>query len=103
MTSPTRIRATLRDGIVDVRVLMTHEMETGQRQGDDGKIVPAWFIREVAVTHNGNTVMAAQWGPAISKNPYLQLRFRGGGAGDRIGVTWTDNRGETRSDTAAIG
>jgi sulfur-oxidizing protein SoxZ len=102
MTSPTRIRATVRDGIVDVRVLMTHEMETGQRPGDDGKLVPAWFIREVAVTHNGNTVMSAQWGPAISKNPYLQFRFRGGAAGDKIDVKWTDNRGESRSDSAAI-
>jgi len=102
MTSPTRIRATIRDGIVDVRVLMTHEMETGQRPGDDGKIVPAWFIREVVVTHNGNPVLNAQWGPAISKNPYLQFRFRGAAAGDKIDVKWTDNRGDSRSDTASI-
>lgn len=102
MTNPTRIRATIRDGIVDVRILMSHEMETGQRIGDDGKLVPAWFVQDVVVAHNGRTVMSAQWGPAISKNPYLQFRFRGGAVGDKIDVKWIDSRGESRADSAAV-
>jgi sulfur-oxidizing protein SoxZ len=101
MTNPMRIRANVRDGAVDVRVLMAHEMETGQRM-EAGRPVPAWFINEVAATHNGKTVMTAQWGPAISKNPYLQFRFRGGAAGEKVEIKWTDNKGETRTDSATI-
>ena len=69
MADPMKIRASLRDGVVDVRVLMAHEMETGQRKDASGALVPAWFITEVTATHNGTPVLKVQWGPAISKNP----------------------------------
>jgi sulfur-oxidizing protein SoxZ len=88
--------------VADVRVLMAHEMETGTRKGSDGQLVPAWFIQEVTASHNGKSVMTAQWGPAISKNPYLQFKVKGAKAGDKIAVTWKDNKGESRTDEAAI-
>jgi sulfur-oxidizing protein SoxZ len=102
MASPMRIRARMAGDVADVRVLMAHEMETGTRKGSDGQIVPAWFIQEVVATHNGNPVMTAQWGPAISKNPYLQFKVKGAKAGDKVTVTWKDNKGESRTDEAAI-
>jgi sulfur-oxidizing protein SoxZ len=88
--------------IADVRVLMAHEMETGTRKGSDGKVIPAWFISEITAQHNGKTVMTAQWGPAVSKNPYMQFKVKGAKAGDKVAVTWKDNKGETRTDEAAI-
>jgi len=98
-----RIRANaLADGI-DVRVLMSHEMETGQRKDGSGNVVPAHFISNVTVTHAGKTVLSAEWGPAVSKNPYLQFKFQGGKKGDEITVTWVDTKGETRTDKAVIG
>ncbi|MCW7540368.1 thiosulfate oxidation carrier complex protein SoxZ [Aquabacterium sp. A7-Y] len=102
MSEATRIRAQLQGDKTTVRVLMAHEMESGQRKDAAGKPVPAWFIQDVTVQHSGRTVLAAQWGPAVSKNPYLQFSFRGGKVGDKIAVTWVDNRGERRSDEAAI-
>ncbi|MEY3668996.1 MAG: thiosulfate oxidation carrier complex protein SoxZ [Burkholderiaceae bacterium] len=102
MTSPMRIRARMAGDVADVRVLMAHEMETGTRKGSDGQLVPAWFIQEVTASHNGKSVMTAQWGPAISKNPYLQFKVKGAKAGDKIAVTWKDNKGESRTDEAAI-
>jgi len=53
-------------------------------------------------THNGRTVLRAEWGPAVSKNPYLQFEFSGGKPGDRVQITWTDNKGETRTDEVVI-
>jgi sulfur-oxidizing protein SoxZ len=97
-----RIRARMAGDVADVRVLMAHEMETGTRKGSDGQIVPAWFIQEVVGSHNGTPVMTAQWGPAISKNPYLQFKIKGAKAGDKVTVTWKDNKGESRTDEAAI-
>jgi sulfur-oxidizing protein SoxZ len=102
MPDPMRIRATAQGDEVDVRVLMSHEMETGQRKDSSGKLVPAHFISNVTVTHAGKTVLAAEWGPAVSKNPYLQFKFKGGKKGDEITVTWVDNKGETRTDKATI-
>ncbi len=102
MTSPMRIRARMAGDVADVRVLMAHEMETGTRKGSDGQLVPAWFIQEVTAMHNGKSVMTAQWGPAISKNPYLQFKVKGAKAGDKVAVTWKDNKGESRTDEAAI-
>ena len=102
MADPMRIRAQVANGNITVRVLMSHEMETGQRKDAAGKIIPAWFIQEVTATHNGRQVLSAEWGPAVAKNPFLQFTVRGGKAGDKIAVTWKDNRGDTRSDEATV-
>ena len=85
-----------------VRVLMSHEMETGQRKDSAGKTIPAWFIQEVNAAHNGKPVLTAQWGTAVSKNPFLQFTIKGGKAGDHVTVSWLDNRGDKRTDEATV-
>ena len=102
MGDPMRIRAQVKDGLTDVRVLMSHPMETGLRKDSAGKIIPAVYINDVKATSGGKTVLAAKWGQAISQNPYLQFRFKGAKAGDKVSVTWTDNTGDTRTDEVAI-
>lgn len=102
MGDPMRIRATLQEDVVHVRVLMAHIMETGFRKDESGKGIPAHFIQEVSVTHKGRTVLAAQWGPAVSRNPYLEFRFKGGAKGDKVTISWVDNRGDRRSDEVVI-
>ena len=102
MADPMRIRAQVAGANATVRVLMSHEMETGQRRDAGGKVIPAWHITEVAATHNGKPVMTAEWGPAVSKNPFLQFTVKGAKVGDKIGVTWKDNRGDTRTDEATV-
>jgi sulfur-oxidizing protein SoxZ len=77
MADPMRIRAQAADGKATVRVLMSHEMETGQRKDAAGNTIPAWHIQQVSARWNGATVMNAQWGPAVAKNPYLQFRREG--------------------------
>ena len=103
MPDPMKIRATMQGDAVMVRALMAHEMETGQRKDAAGKTIPAWHIQQVVASHNGKTVLRADWGPAVSKNPYLQFSFKGGKPGEKVSITWTDNRGETRTDEATIG
>ncbi len=102
MADPMKIRATVKGDVADVRVLMAHEMETGQRKDASGNLVPAWYISEVTATHNGKPVLKAHWGPAISKNPYLSFKIRGAKAGDKVTVTWVDNKGDKRTDEATI-
>jgi len=102
MADPMRIRAVARDGVVNVKVLMAHEMETGQRKDASGKLVPPHFIQNVRATYQGKVVLSAQWGPAVAKNPFLEFTFKGGRKGDKIVVTWEDNKGESRTDESTI-
>jgi sulfur-oxidizing protein SoxZ len=102
MADPMRIRAQAQGDKAVVRVLMSHEMETGQRKDSAGKVIPAWHISDVTASHNGKQVLSAEWGPAVAKNPFLQFTIKGAKAGDKVAVTWKDNRGETRTDEATV-
>lgn len=102
MADPMRIRAQATGGKAVVRVLMSHEMETGLRKDSAGKIIPAWHITDVTASLNGKTVMTAEWGPSVSKNPFLQFTIKGAKAGDKVAITWKDNHGDTRTDEATV-
>jgi sulfur-oxidizing protein SoxZ len=102
MADPMRIRAQAAGGKATVRVLMAHEMESGQRKDPAGKVIPAWFIQDVTASLNGKPVFSAEWGPAVAKNPFLQFVVKGAKAGDKISVNWKDNRGDTRTDEATV-
>jgi sulfur-oxidizing protein SoxZ len=102
MADPMKIRANLVGDTTEVKVLMNHEMETGQRKDAQGKTIPAWFIQSVSATYDGRTVLSAQWGPAVSKNPFLSFKFKGGAKGEKVVITWVDNRGDKRTDEATI-
>ena len=103
MASPMRIRASEKDGEVDVKVLMKHDMETGQRKTPEGTAIPAWFISTVEAKVGDKLVYGAQFGPAVSKDPFLHFKLNGSAKkGDSISVTWVDNKGETRTDKTDI-
>ncbi len=102
MADPMKIRAQMSGDKANVRVLMSHEMETGQRKDSSGKLIPAWFIQEVSAALNGKVVMTAQWGPSVSKNPFLQFAIKGAKAGDKVAVSWKDTKGDTRTDEATV-
>ena len=102
MADPMKIRATAKDGLTEVKILMSHEMETGQRKDAAGALVPAWFITEVTAQHNGKTLLQAQFGTSVAKNPYLSFKFKGGNKGDKVAVSWLDNKGDKRSDEGTI-
>ena len=102
MADPMRIRAAANGDVTEVKILMSHPMDTGQRKDASGQLVPAHFIDKVTATCNGKTVLSADWGPAVSKNPFLAFRFKGAKAGDKISVTWVDTNGATRTDEATI-
>jgi sulfur-oxidizing protein SoxZ len=92
-----------KSGECTVKALIKHEMETGQRKDKKtGKKIPAHFIQEVNCDHNGTNVMAANWGTAVSKNPYLSFKFSGAKKGDKITLSWVDNKGEKDSKETTI-
>lgn len=102
MADPMRIRAANKDGVTEVRVLMSHPMETGARKDAAGAVVPALYIKDLEATHAGKTVLKAQFSGAVSQNPFLSFKFKGGAKGDKVSVKWTDTKGDSRTDEAAI-
>ncbi|MHB0986658.1 MAG: thiosulfate oxidation carrier complex protein SoxZ [Sulfuricella sp.] len=103
MADGMKMRTTLQGDTADVKVLMNHIMETGTRKdAKTGKLIPAHFINHVVATLNGKTVLEAQWGPAVSKNPFLGFRIKGAKAGDKLVVNAEDNKGEKLSGEATI-
>ena len=98
-----KMRAKAADGVTTIKALISHPMETGTRKDKKtGKKIPAHFIQEVVCEHKGNAVMTANWGPAISKNPYLSFRFSGAAPGDTVKLSWVDNKGEKDTSETTI-
>ncbi len=89
MAGPMKMRATLAGGHTDVRVLMTHPMTTAQ----SGQ--PLHFIKNITVKQNGQTVIESEISQAVSRNPVFSFRLKGGAKGDKIEVSWLDNKGDS--------
>ena len=96
MAGPMKMRAAVSGGFTEVRVLMTHPMTTAQ----SGQ--PLHFIQNVMVKQNGKTVVAAEISQAVSRNPVFSFRLKGGAKGDKIEVSWLDNKGESNSIEGAV-
>lgn len=103
MADPMKIRAKLTGDVAEIKVLMGHPMETGQGKGSDGSPIPAHFIQTLTVSVGGKVVIDGQTGTAVSRNPVFGFKVKGAKAGDKVVVTWKDNKGETRTDEAAVG
>ena len=89
-----RMRAKEQGGLVTVKALVKHPMETGQRKDKSGNKIPEHFIQQITAKANGEVIMEAQWSPAVSKNPYLAFQYDGK-KGDTIEIAMIDNEGQT--------
>ena len=102
MADPMKIRAKFNSGVTEVKVLMAHPMEGGLRKDSQGNIVPAHFINEVTATFGSKVVLQCLWGTSVSQNPFLAFKFKGGAAGEKVKISWKDNKGDSRTDEASI-
>ena len=94
---PVKIRGKVKNGIASVKALMPHPMETGTRRDAQGNVIPGHYIEEVVCALNGETVLKAEWGPSVSKNPYMAFKITQAKPGDVVRISWTDNLGESSS------
>ena len=80
--------------IVEVKALVSHIMETGQRKDPQGNTIPRKILNKFTCTVAGKQVFAADFEPAISANPYIQFKFKATESGPVV-LTWTDDDGST--------
>jgi sulfur-oxidizing protein SoxZ len=102
MANAVKVRTKLDGDVALIRLLISHPMETGLRKDPEGQLVPAHFIELLTITYKDRTVLSAQWGPAVSRNPYLAFRFKGAQKGEKLKISWVDNAGDSRTDEAVI-
>jgi sulfur-oxidizing protein SoxZ len=102
MAQPMRIRAKLKGDEVEAKILVQHAMETGLRKAADGTKIPPHFIKTLVVKYEEKIVLESVMGIAVSKDPFISFSFKGGAKGGNLSVTWVDNLGETRTDSAVV-
>ena len=86
---------------VEVRVLISHPMESGQRRDETGRAVPRQIINRFVCTYNGAEVLRLALHPAIAANPFFAFAAVAQDSGT-ITLTWTDDAGVTQSESAPI-
>lgn len=100
---PMRLRAqALPGGGAQVRVLMRHDMETGQRRNEDGERVPRRHIHTVTVWLNDAVALRAQWGPGVARDPFMQFTLSSAQVGDTLRLRWEDTAGDSRSAQTTV-
>lgn len=102
MAKPIKIKARNKDGLTTIRALMSHPMKVEKKDKKTGKVKPAHFIQTVTCEHNGKAVLTAEWGAAVSANPYLSFKFKGANKGDTVKLSWVDNKGKSATAEEAI-
>jgi len=102
MAEQIKIRAQQQGDFTEIRVLMQHPMETGQRKDDKGQTLAVNFIQTFSVSHNGKPLIDGQLNTSVSKNPLFGFRAKGIKPGDKIGVAWQDNLGNSRQDEITV-
>ncbi|NOX68254.1 MAG: thiosulfate oxidation carrier complex protein SoxZ [Gammaproteobacteria bacterium] len=102
MGKPIKIRAKIKGDVAEIKALMPHDMESGLRMNPDtDQPYPAHYITDVVVELNGEVVMTAYWGQAVSKNPYVSFSIKGAVIGDTVKLHWNDNEGDS-SETEMV-
>ncbi|HVV40613.1 MAG TPA: thiosulfate oxidation carrier complex protein SoxZ [Nitrobacter sp.] len=102
MASTIRVRATSSGDTTEVQALIQHPMDSGYVKDASGNLIPPHFIQVLTFEHAGKPVFVADWGPAVSKDPYIKFSFKGGKKGDDLKISWTDNKGASDSTVAKI-
>lgn len=87
--------------IIEIKTLISHNMESGRRKGKDGKLIPRSIINKFEVTFNGKPVFHSDWQPAISANPYMSIFAKVDESGE-FAFKWTADDGSIYEKTAKI-
>lgn len=85
----------------EVKVLISHPMESGQRRGADGQAVPRMIIARFVATLDGEEVVTLDLHPAIAANPFLAFSVVAGRSGT-LGLSWVDDEGAVQTHLAAV-
>ncbi len=87
--------------VIEVKTLISHVMETGNRKDKDGKPIPREIINTFVAKFGDQEVFRAELGPGISANPFIAFQLRVPGPGS-FEFTWTDDNGAVTTETTTL-
>ncbi|MBB4265707.1 thiosulfate oxidation carrier complex protein SoxZ [Roseospira visakhapatnamensis] len=87
--------------IIEIKTLINHAMESGQRKDSGGNTIPRQIINRFVVTLNGREVFSTDLFPSVSANPYVAFFLKAEESGD-LTFTWHDDDGSVYEDTKSI-
>ena len=102
MAEPMRVRATRNGDLVEVKILIKHEMTSRLKWDIGGHLILPHYIQTIRGTCNNKPILYVHFGGSISKDPYFSFKFKGGQQGDKIVISWIDTEGDTRSDETLV-
>lgn len=103
MIGEIRMRVTKDGADTKILAMVTHPMETGRRKDSKTKeLIPAHHIEKFEFAINGKTIASANLGAAVSKNPMVGIKIKQVNSGDKLTISWTDNKGEQGSADKTI-
>ena len=102
-TGSVRIRSRLTNNKTHLDLLLSHPMESGLRKDKNNNAIPAWYLTEVEIFRNDDSVTSIQVGLVMSRNPAISVVLQGGVEGDVIAVRWHDSRGKSGESRSKVG
>jgi sulfur-oxidizing protein SoxZ len=90
-----------KDEIIEIKTLISHEMESGQRRAADGKVIPRKIINTFTASFNGKVFFEATWFPSVSANPYQSMFFKASESGE-FAFAWKDDDGSVYESKAKL-
>jgi sulfur-oxidizing protein SoxZ len=90
-----------KDEIIEIKTLISHEMESGQRRAADGKVIPRKIINTFTASFNGKMFFEATWFPSVSANPYQSMFFKASESGE-FAFAWKDDDGSVYESKAKL-
>ncbi|MBL1407033.1 MAG: thiosulfate oxidation carrier complex protein SoxZ [Hyphomicrobiales bacterium] len=87
--------------IIRMKTLISHKMESGQRKGKDGKLIPRKIINKFMASFNDTEFFSAKVGPSISANPYIEFSAKVNESGT-FKFIWIDDDGSKYSTEKKI-
>jgi sulfur-oxidizing protein SoxZ len=87
--------------LIEVKTLITHVMETGNRKDKDGAAIPRNILNTFVAKFGDTEVFRAELGPGISANPFISFQMRVPGPGT-FEFSWTDDAGATTVELATL-
>ncbi|MGQ0662849.1 MAG: thiosulfate oxidation carrier complex protein SoxZ [Pseudomonadota bacterium] len=101
-TARIRLPSSIKKGdVVEVKTLITHTMESGQRRDSSGDVIPRKILNKFVCTYNGKEVLRAELAPAIAANPYLAF-FVAATEPGTLEFAWTDDDGSVFKETSKL-
>lgn len=97
-----RVPAAAKPGdVIEIKTLISHDMETGQRKDSEGNLVPRRIINKFEASVDGKVVFSAEWHPSVSANPYQSFFLRVNET-KKIDFAWTDDDGSVYKTSATV-